>query len=155
MDTFTERSAKSREEREFIEYNSERLVSFAKSKDEAMHLEPMNSFYRRLIHNLANRFNFKTESEGESRDRHIVLSKTKESSIPEDLDLKMPVWDWGEREFSVNPMEREVEVALFRNGSFGMLECNESARYFDRRKITTGSFKIKKNRIVTIEDIDW
>lgn len=148
-------SSDSRQVQEFIDYNSERLVSFAKSEEEIIRLEPMNSFYRRLIHNLANRFNFKTNSEGENRDRHIVITKTKDSHIPEDLNVTRPVWDWGDREFSVNPLEEEIEIVLFRDGSFGMRGSNESTKLIDSRKVTTGSFKIKGNKIVTIQDSDW
>ena len=57
---------------EFLDYYAERLVSFIQSDEEMIHLEPMNSFYRRLIHNLAIRFKLKTHSEGENRERHIV-----------------------------------------------------------------------------------
>ena len=105
---------------EFLDYYAERLVSFIQSDEEMIHLEPMNSFYRRLIHNLAIRFKLKTHSEGENRERHIVITKAGDSSIPKDLNLRTPVWDWGDREFLVNSLEEEVEIVLNRDGSFGL-----------------------------------
>lgn len=40
---------------------------------EPMHLQPMNAADRRIIHQLATDAGLVTESEGESRDRHVVL----------------------------------------------------------------------------------
>ena len=44
-----------------------------KKSNEEMHLEPMNGADRRTIHKLAGEHGVETESEGEGRDRHIVL----------------------------------------------------------------------------------
>ncbi len=140
---------------EFLDYYAERLVSFIQSDEEMIHLEPMNSFYRRLIHNLAIRFKLKTHSEGENRERHIVITKAGDSSIPKDLNLRTPVWDWGDREFLVNSLEEEVEIVLNRDGSFGLKKFDKKAKLLDAQKITTGSFKIKNNKIITIHDLDW
>ena len=150
-----EKLPENQKDREFVDYYAERLVSFLKSIEKTIHLEPMNSFYRRLVHNLAKRFHFNTKSEGENLDRHIVITKTEGSRVPEDLNIKRPVWDWGDREFLVNPMEPEVEIVLLHNGSFGLRGENEKERSYDMRKITTGSFKIKNNKIVTIHDMEW
>lgn len=40
------------------------------------HLDPMNAADRRTIHKLAGEYGLSTESEGEGRDRHIVLKST-------------------------------------------------------------------------------
>lgn len=44
---------------------------------EPMALEPMNPVDRRTIHKLAGEYGLTTESEGEGRDRHIVLKPSK------------------------------------------------------------------------------
>lgn len=44
-----------------------------KKSGQEMHLEPMNAADRRTIHKLAGEHGIETESEGEGRDRHIVL----------------------------------------------------------------------------------
>jgi len=49
-----------------------------KSSGKEMHLKPMNAADRRTIHKVADEYGLKTESEGEGRDRHIVLKPTKE-----------------------------------------------------------------------------
>lgn len=48
-----------------------------KSSGKTMHLEPMNAADRRTIHKLASEYGLTTESEGEGRDRHIVLKPSK------------------------------------------------------------------------------
>jgi spoIIIJ-associated protein len=56
---------------------SEQAVAWVKQvvdTKEPMHLKPMNAADRRVIHQLASENNLSSESEGEGRDRHIVLS---------------------------------------------------------------------------------
>lgn len=49
-----------------------------KSSGKPMHLKPMNAADRRTIHKLADEHGLTTESEGEGRDRHIVLKPASE-----------------------------------------------------------------------------
>jgi spoIIIJ-associated protein len=44
-----------------------------KEGGEPMHLKPMNAADRRTVHKLAQEWDIQSESEGEGRDRHIVL----------------------------------------------------------------------------------
>ncbi|HTE57641.1 MAG TPA: R3H domain-containing nucleic acid-binding protein [Verrucomicrobiae bacterium] len=48
-------------------------VKKVKETGEVMHLQPMNAADRRTIHKMASEEGLQTESEGEGRDRHIVL----------------------------------------------------------------------------------
>lgn len=48
-------------------------VESVKSSGEEMHLQPMNAADRRVIHKLAGEHGLPTESQGEGRDRHIVI----------------------------------------------------------------------------------
>lgn len=52
---------------------AEQWVSEVKESGEAISLRPMNASDRRVIHKLANEHSLITESEGEGRERHIVL----------------------------------------------------------------------------------
>jgi spoIIIJ-associated protein len=56
-----------------LEEKAENWLKKVQETGELMHLEPMNSADRRTIHKLANDYGIETESEGEGRDRHIVL----------------------------------------------------------------------------------
>lgn len=51
---------------------------------EAMHLRPMNAAERRIVHQTVSEYGrLATHSEGEGRDRHVVLSRTEEEDSTE------------------------------------------------------------------------
>ena len=52
---------------------AEEWVKQVKDSKEPMDLQPMNAADRRIIHQLAAEYGLTSESEGEGRDRHIVL----------------------------------------------------------------------------------
>lgn len=52
---------------------AEEWVKQVKETGEPMHLKPMNAVDRRTVHKLAQEYGLTSESEGEGRDRHIVL----------------------------------------------------------------------------------
>ncbi|MBU2644588.1 hypothetical protein KKI24_07765 [bacterium] len=140
---------------EFLLQNEEKLIAFLESSEETMHLEPMNSYYRRLVHQQALRFNFKSYSEGSDKDRHVVIDKTKKSTAPERIKRKEPVtWNFRDREFLVDPMAEEVAVYLGKDGSVGLYD--ESVRdHIAVKKVATGAFKVKMNKIVELHDDEW
>ena len=70
---------------EYKKQRSDRLVAKAKewldqvkASGEPMHLKPMNAADRRTIHKLADEYSLSTESEGEGRERHIVLKPSQD-----------------------------------------------------------------------------
>lgn len=142
-------------EEEFLLQYEEKLIGFLESPDKVLHLEPMNSYYRRIIHNLAVRFGFGTSSEGADKERHVVITKTKESKAPERIKRKEPVtWNFRDREFLVDPLAKEVEVYLGKDGSVGLF--NKDVRdHITRKKVVSGAFKIKMNKIVELQDDEW
>lgn len=46
-----------------------------KESGEPMHLKPMNPADRRVVHKVASEYELETHSEGEGRDRHVVVTK--------------------------------------------------------------------------------
>lgn len=52
---------------------AEEWVKQVKDSGEPMHLNPMNAADRRTVHKVASEAGLETESEGEGRDRHVVL----------------------------------------------------------------------------------
>ncbi|GAB4855827.1 hypothetical protein Ancab_024471 [Ancistrocladus abbreviatus] len=63
----------------------EALVNYLQddsSQDGILELEPMSSYNRLLLHRLADIFGFAHESVGEGDDRHLVLERCPETSIP-------------------------------------------------------------------------
>ena len=57
-----------------LEVTAQKWLEDVKSSGKPMHLKPMNAADRRTIHKLAEEHGLHTHSEGEGRDRHIVLS---------------------------------------------------------------------------------
>lgn len=140
----------------FIADCEEQLIAFMKSDETSLPLEPMNSYYRRLIHHLATEFKLTTNSEGEGPERHVVLAKNKNSRIPEKLKNQKPiVWNFGDKEFLVDPLQPEVEVYLGKDGSVGLFDEATTTAYIAKKKITSGVFKIKLNKIVELHDKEW
>ena len=132
------------------------LTEFITSDEKELILPPMNSFFRRLIHNLAKRFKLVTASSGGELDRHVVIKKSKESFIPEPLTKKIqPVWNFGDREFLVNPLAEKVEIGLEKDGTISLADPDKIRTYLDVKKVTTGAFKIRNNRVVEIHDTEW
>lgn len=52
---------------------AEEWIKKAQEGGEPLHLQPMNAADRRIVHKVANEAGLATESEGEGRDRHVVL----------------------------------------------------------------------------------
>jgi spoIIIJ-associated protein len=57
-----------------LKERAETWVKEVKKSKTSKDLEPMNAADRRVIHQLASEYGIKSESRGEGRDRHIVLS---------------------------------------------------------------------------------
>jgi len=58
---------------------AEEWVKKVRDSKEPMDLKPMNAADRRVVHQLAADYGLSSESEGEGRDRHIVLALQKDS----------------------------------------------------------------------------
>lgn len=71
------------------------LVEFLQDEasfNEVLELEPMNPYNRLLLHRLADIFGFSHQSIGEGDDRHLVLKRSEDTSIPSILVADM-LWE--------------------------------------------------------------
>jgi spoIIIJ-associated protein len=66
-----------------LEERAEVWLKEVKDTGKEKHLEPMNGADRRTIHKLAGEYGIETESEGEGRERHIVLKPTEDAEEKE------------------------------------------------------------------------
>ena len=143
-------------DREFTLFQADILTKFMKSDENKIEMPPMNSYQRRLLHQLGKKFGFRSGSVGEGKDRHIVFEKSEDSRIPDDLTVrKLSVWNFGDREFLVNPIKHFVEVYLASDGTVGLMDNDPQKHIVATKKVTSGSFKIKSNKIVEIHDEEW
>lgn len=142
-------------EQEFILQIEKKINWFKKSGRDYVHLKPMNSYYRRLSHKLADTLGLFSCSEGEGPDRHLVVHRTKKGmETPAPESTRSYKWDFGDREFFVNSMQASVEIFLGKDGTVGLSEVS-GQNYITKRKISTKSFKVKKDQIITILDSEW
>ncbi len=59
-------------------------VEKVKASGKPMPLKPMNPADRRVVHKVASEYGLTTESEGEGRDRHVVLTPVNDTEVTED-----------------------------------------------------------------------
>jgi spoIIIJ-associated protein len=50
-----------------------RIIEKVKDQTEAVHMKPMSSYERKIVHDLVSQAGLASESEGEGKDRHIVV----------------------------------------------------------------------------------
>jgi len=132
------------------------LVTFMESESQELHLDAMNSYQRRLVHQLVKGFKVETTSEGEGDDRHVVVNKNEQSRIPELLPVRnnTRIWNYGDREFFV-PMHEPVHVGVTKDGSVLICEEGEDNRFLGTRTVYSGAFKVKENKIIEFSDDEW
>ncbi len=53
----------------------ERTIAKFEDSDKPQHLKPMTSYDRKLVHDMVSEAGFVSESEGQGKDRHIVISQ--------------------------------------------------------------------------------
>ncbi|MBL0691580.1 MAG: hypothetical protein JJV97_04550 [SAR324 cluster bacterium] len=73
-----------RNDQDFISKIKDTLTKFVKSNKIKLPLEPMNSYLRRIVHMEATESNLVSKSEGEGRDRHLVITKNTDSKDTKD-----------------------------------------------------------------------
>ena len=57
-----------------FEYEMKKIIKEVESSKVDASLDPMNSYQRRIVHNLANEFShITTKSDGEGKERHVVI----------------------------------------------------------------------------------
>ena len=78
------------------------LISFIKSNETHLQMDPMNSYRRRMVHKIGTEFKLTSESTGEGDSRAVRLEKTNASAIPENVNKKR-VLDRGIEIFYVKP----------------------------------------------------
>jgi spoIIIJ-associated protein len=71
LDIGGSREAKTEQLRKLVE----RVVKKVNESEKPEHLKPMSSYDRKLVHDMVAEAGLASESEGQGRDRHIVVSK--------------------------------------------------------------------------------
>ena len=136
---------------ELIAEINDAVVSFIKSEETQLQLEPMNSFRRRMVHKIGTKYKLTSESTGEGINRSVSLRKTQLTGIPENI-MQNSVIDRGIEIFYSKP---GTEIVLRKDGSFGIALNERETRILDRRPVEDGEFRIRQNKIVCRNDSNW
>ena len=136
---------------ELIADINDTLVSFIKSKETHLQLEPMNSFRRRMVHKIGTKYKLTSVSTGEGINRSVSLRKTELTEIPENI-MQNDFIDRGIEIFYAKP---GTEIVLRKDGSFGIAFIERESRILDRRPVEDGEFRIRQNKIVCSDDSNW
>jgi hypothetical protein len=127
------------------------LISFIKSNETHLQMDPMNSYRRRMVHKIGTEFKLTSESTGEGDSRAVRLEKTNVSAIPENVNKKR-VFDRGIEIFYAKPC---AEIVLRNDGSFGISLKERESRVLDKRTVEDGQFRIRENKIICKDDSNW
>ena len=136
---------------ELIAEINDKIISFVKSEETNLQLEPMNSFRRRMVHKIGTKYKLTSESTGEGINRSVSLKKTEKTVIPENI-MQDNVIDRGIEIFYAKP---GTEIVLKKDGSFGVALNERDSRILDRRSVEDGEFRIRQNQIVCRHDSNW
>ncbi|KAK3034303.1 hypothetical protein RJ639_032643 [Escallonia herrerae] len=101
------------------------------SSDGVLELEPMSSYNRLLLHRLADIFGFSHQSIGEGDDRHLVLERSQETTIPSILVSDL-LWQYDEfqpLELS-HPLSRSKVLAGYVFDPVKHFLATESLQFF-------------------------
>ncbi|XP_022885966.1 R3H domain-containing protein 2-like [Olea europaea var. sylvestris] len=100
----------------------EALINFLQDDtrlDGELELEPMNPYNRLLIHRLADIFGFSHHSVGEGDERHLILKRCSETSIPS-IFVSDLLWQYDDVQFPMNIVvlrRKEVQPGLRENSA--------------------------------------
>ena len=127
------------------------IVSFIKSDETFLQMEPMNSYRRRMVHKIGADYKLSSESTGDGENRSVRLSKTPETTIPENINSQRVI-DRGIEIFYAKP---GAEIVLRKDGSFGVSLKERESKILDRRTVVDGEFRIRENKIICKQDSNW
>lgn len=150
----TPAASQERADREFRREIEMRLQVFVSSEAPELELEPMNSYRRHLVHNIAKEFQLATESRGDDRDRRVCVIRTKETRVPKS-QAKAKLWDFGSQTFPVNPGLHGVRLALKSDGSIELHEGADTRHILHERLVTARQIRIRNGQIVVPDDPNW
>lgn len=141
-------------EAEIIEDIENRVRYFMASESKELEFEPMNSFKRRLVHQVAKPYKLDTESRGEEPGRFVCLIKSGKSELPKGVS-QPKLWDFGTQTLAVNPGGDGLRMALKVDGSVEIWQESQSHLVLDERLVTTSQIRIRKGKILQPGEPGW
>jgi len=141
----------SKSDKELLAIINETIISFINSDKTSLQMDPMNSYRRRMVHKICSEYKLNSKSKGEGENRFVCLVKTNETTIPKQFK-KNYVIDRGIEIFYAKPGSK---IVLRNDGSFGVSLKEHDGNILDSRSVEDGEFRIKNNKIICKQDINW
>ena len=104
-----------------------------------------------MVHKIGADYKLSSESTGDGENRSVRLSKTPETTIPENINSQRVI-DRGIEIFYAKP---GAEIVLRKDGSFGVSLKERESKILDRRTVVDGEFRIRENKIICKQDSNW
>lgn len=145
---------KDKADADFIRDMETRVRYFMESNSEELELEPMNSYKRRLVHQVATPYKLETDSRGEEPNRHVCLIKSDKSELPKGVSGPR-LWDFGTTTLPVNPGEEGLRMALKVDGTVEIWQENQSHLVLDDKLVTARQIRVRKGKIVQPGEPGW
>lgn len=114
------------------------------SSDGILELEPMNPYRRLLMHRLADIFGFAHESVGEGDDRHLILERRPDTSIPSILVSDI-LWHYDE------PQSVSVSHQLLRREESQSVLKTELPSYEYSLEMRKAAYDAARERIFSVD----
>ncbi len=143
-----------RAEEAFAEELETRIRYFVQSGDKELELEPMNSYRRRLVHQIAKPYKLDSDSRGEDPKRYVCLIKSGKSEIPEGV-AKPRAWDFGTITYPVDPGPDGLRLALLVDGSLEIWRERQSRMVLHERVVKARQVRIRNGKIVEPGETGW
>lgn len=151
------------QDEEFLQEINQRILQFLKTEEEMLEFEPMNSYQRRLVHQMGTLYDLSSKSVGGREERYVCLLKagSLEQTTPPEPPTPEPgpanpgrtfMIDRGDEIFYCRPGQR---ILLRMDGSFGVPTSDNTLRVLDEREISSGMFRIQHNHLICPEDEQW
>ena len=147
-------AARERIEKEFAREIEMRVAYFLDSDEQELEFEPMNSYRRRVVHNLAGKYNLGTESRGEDRERYVCLSKTQDTPKAA-APGKVRLWDYGSQTYNINPGKKGIHLALKSDGSVELWREEDKKHILADRLVEATEFRVRKGKILVPGDTGY
>ena len=127
------------------------LISFIKSNETHLQMDPMNSYYRMMVHKVGTEYKLRSESKGNGENRSVRSSKTISTKIPDNFNKQRII----DRGIEIFYAKSGSEIVLRNDGSFGVSIKEHDDKILDRRIVNDGEFRIRNNKIICKQDNDW
>ena len=138
-------------DKELLNDINAKIVSFVQSDDTYLQMDPMNSYYRMMVHKVGTEYKLRSESKGNGENRSVRLSKTISTKIPDNFNKQRII----DRGIEIFYAKSGSEIVLRNDGSFGVSLKELDDKILDRRIVDDGEFRIRNNKIICKQDSNW